>query len=628
MGIIDATKRFMSDGFKNVVTSLGTAQDASAYGAWYVRPYSREEIEASFRTSWAAKKAHQIPVTDTVRPWRQWKAEDDQITALEREERRLGLRQKVRKALLWSRLYGGAAIVLGVDGDDMAEPLELDRIKQGGLSYIHAMHRHEITVQEINTDPGSPQYGEPLFYIVNAGGRQTVLHPTRVVRFAPSDLSDNAAFEQGSWGDPLLASMHSALMNADSAQGHFAALIAKARTGTLEIPGLVNIVSTKEGEQQFIERTRVTQMFESMMNLRVISAPARKDDPGEKLTFEQVNWSGIPEVGGWFLQLVAAAADVPITRFLGQSPSGLNSTGASDLQNYYQQLSASRELDLRPRLEMIDEALIRSALGDRPESIWFEFGPFEVDDEKTRAENSLKRAQAVKALSESGTVPSIVLEAGVRGQLIDGGEYPGIEEAYREYDAAGEVEPVEEDPAAENDNVLSATIEGLVGQGRSASVAARDAISLLDSTPRPLYVSRKVLNRDDLQAWATEQGLGELQSDLHVTVLYSRVAMDWLEMGNAWGQFGQNEGQAGLIVPEGGPRIVEPLGDRTAVLMFANTDLQYRHKEMVERGASHDYPDYVPHVSLNGNAVDLAGVTPYRGVIRLGPEIFEEIRND
>ena len=70
---------------------------------------------------------------------------------------------------------------------------------------------------------------------------------------------------------------------------------------------------------------------------------------------------------------------------------------------------------------------------------------------------------------------------------------------------------------------------------------------------------------------------------------------------------------------------MEPLGDRTAVLMFASTDLQYRHREMVRAGASHDYPDYTPHISLTGESVDLTNVQPYRGRILLGPELFETL---
>jgi hypothetical protein len=35
--------------------------------------------------------------------------------------------------LKWSRLYGGAILVMLIDGQDMSTPLNIDRIKEGNL---------------------------------------------------------------------------------------------------------------------------------------------------------------------------------------------------------------------------------------------------------------------------------------------------------------------------------------------------------------------------------------------------------------------------------------------------------------------------------------------------------------
>ena len=50
---------------------------------------------------------------------------------------------------------------------------------------------------------------------------------------------------------------------------------------------------------------------------------------------------------------------------------------------------------------------------------------------------------------------------------------------------------------------------------------------------------------------------------------------------------------------------------------------------MIERGASHDFPEYRPHISLVKDPdADLKPekITPYAGMIRLGPEIFEPLK--
>lgn len=148
------------------------------------------------------------------------------------------------------------------------------------------------------------------------------------------------------------------------------------------------------------------------------------------------------------------------------------------------------------------------------------------------------------------------------------------------------------------------------------------------ATPRSLYVSRRLLNADEVLKWAREQGFKNLldADDLHVTVAFSRNHVDWLDMGEAW----NFDGKAELVIAAGGPRLIEHLGpDRVIVLMFASTELSWRHMAMREAGASWDWPEYQPHVTLSRGEpdLDLSKVEPFRGKLRFGPEIFAEIDN-
>ncbi|MGX9145925.1 phage portal protein [Mesorhizobium sp. 128a] len=147
------------------------------------------------------------------------------------------------------------------------------------------------------------------------------------------------------------------------------------------------------------------------------------------------------------------------------------------------------------------------------------------------------------------------------------------------------------------------------------------------ATPRSLYVCRKLLNTDAFLKWAHGQGFkNTLPADeLHVTIAYSRARIDWLTVGENWVQ----NPKGTLTIAPGGPRVVEALGkDGAAVaLLFASTDLSWRHMAIREAGASFDWPEYQPHVTITMDAagVDLGKVEPYRGELVFGPEIFEEI---
>ena len=135
-----------------------------------------------------------------------------------------------------------------------------------------------------------------------------------------------------------------------------------------------------------------------------------------------------------------------------------------------------------------------------------------------------------------------------------------------------------------------------------------------------MYVRRNVLNAKDIIRWAKAQGFEATlpESDLHVTIAFSRQPVDWFKVGTSW--------SPKVEVSAGGPRAMEEFGE-AKVPLFASSDLTWRHDEIREAGASWDHPEYQPHITISyGDAPD--GVEPYQGPIILGPEIFEEVKED
>jgi len=90
-----------------------------------------EQLEAAYRGDWVARKVVDIPAFDATRAWREWQAEQDQVQALERQERAFGLQRKLLSALTKARLYGGAAMVIGVKGQRFEDELDINAVRQG-----------------------------------------------------------------------------------------------------------------------------------------------------------------------------------------------------------------------------------------------------------------------------------------------------------------------------------------------------------------------------------------------------------------------------------------------------------------------------------------------------------------
>jgi hypothetical protein len=156
--------------------------------------------------------------------------------------------------------------------------------------------------------------------------------------------------------------------------------------------------------------------------------------------------------------------------------------------------------------------------------------------------------------------------------------------------------------------------------------------SLAKALEQTLYVSRKVLNADDIIKWAKAQGFETTYpaEEMHVTVAFSRSPVDWMQVGQACYSI---DGKADLTVPEGGPRQVEIFGlqQNCAVLLFASSELEWRHKWIVECGASWDWPAYTPHITISQSlpaGFDPTKIEPYQGKIVLGPELFAPVKEN
>lgn len=161
--------------------------------------------------------------------------------------------------------------------------------------------------------------------------------------------------------------------------------------------------------------------------------------------------------------------------------------------------------------------------------------------------------------------------------------------------------------------------------GEQPAAKPAETIEQKSSTPRTLYIKRRLLNAEEFMRWAKGQGFKSTlaAAEFHVTIAFSRSPIDWMQIGEAWGN---SDGT--LTVRAGGPRVVEGIGKEGAVaLKFASSELAWRHMQIRECGASWDWPEYQPHVTITYNAgdIDPTRVEPFRGELRFGPEIFQEI---
>ncbi|WP_082471937.1 phage portal protein [Rhizobium sp. Leaf321] len=601
-----------NDSLTSLVSRMGTDRDKAAT-VFYNHPVmTDEQALAAYRGSWLPRKIVDIPALDSCRKWRDWQAKAADIELIEAEEIRLNYKGKVLDALTKARLFGGSAIFIGTGDQNPEKPLDPATVNQGGLKYLTVLSRRDMTAGPIEQDVTSPYHGKPSYYEVTGANVMVRIHPSRLILFVgarqPDSLMTFNALD--GWGDSVLTATLDAIKNADSTAGNIASLVFEAKVDVIRIPNFMASLGDERYKAKIIERYTLANMSKGINGTLLLDKEEEYETKGAQL-------AGLTDILMAFMQIVSGAADIPVTRLLGQSPAGMSATGTSDMKNYHDRIQSIQELEISPALQIADECLIRSALGSRPAEVHSVWAPLEQMSEKERAEIFKTTADAARQLVGSGTGQEIIARDAVSralvNRLVEDGVLPGLEDAVDVFGEIGEQEPSEAELAA-----------SAAAQQPNANNVVRMQQAANDAAPRTLYVTRKVLNAADLIAWAKGQGFKTTlpAGDLHVTIAFSRTPVDWMSIGESW--------QSELKVAAGGPRLMEQFGE-ARVLLFKASELQWRHESIKEAGASWDHPEYQPHITISydPDAPDLADVEPYQGEIILGPELFaEEVKED
>lgn len=150
-----------------------------------------------------------------------------------------------------------------------------------------------------------------------------------------------------------------------------------------------------------------------------------------------------------------------------------------------------------------------------------------------------------------------------------------------------------------------------------------DGVHVRAHDRRPMYVSRKVLNGDEVHDWAVRQGFKHVvpPDKMHLTVAYSRAPVHHESVG-----------------PDQGTLMASPLrlgrlGDEGAhVLHVDHPRLQARFDHMMSLGASWDHDGgkhYKPHITISykPQGADLTHLPPFDGEVHLGPEVVEDLKS-
>ena len=360
--VSQATSQTRSDGWSNVLANLGNSGDTAT--ATHYNPDKRLDhrtLESLFTGDGMARRVVTVPVDDAMREGIE--GDEELLTELNR----IQWKRQITETLYWSRLYGGAVLVAVVnDGQEFDAPLNRNRIEQVVALRSYDRWRVTWTTADLDSDVMSANYGLPAYYTITPiNGQPYRVHYSRLWKFDGETVPENVRQQNSGWADSSLQAVYDSLRNLGLASNASANIVRDFVQVVLGINGLAELL--RSGNEDLVaKRAQIIDLTRSVANAVFIDAD------GETYDKKASSVAGLADLWDRFALAVSATTGIPATKLMGRAPAGLNSTGESDIRQWYDVVQAYRENDIAPCVDWIIELLnLQRAWprSDRPESM-------------------------------------------------------------------------------------------------------------------------------------------------------------------------------------------------------------------------------------------------------------------
>lgn len=358
--------------YKGRVSNTGITSSAGEFGAGdrgafnripqnTGNPYDSQDYVTRWRqyvhlyeTSWEARKIIRIPIEDALRkPWIPEGIPEDMITKIEHRLQELQFTRVLSRSMMMERLLGGCLTFMGIEGQ-ADDPSQKYFSKEGQkLRFLNSVPVSRINRITWDTDPLSENYMRPRRYLING----QLVDVSRCLVWDGDPLFDPSDFyltsfraNMAGFGPSKLATLWDDIVKAVGTRQAAYQLIKTNNAILMAVKDLQDLAGTDPGKKQL-------QILKDVANHLSLYRAAVIDSDKVSIQQSAASFGSVPELIITFIQILSAASDIPATRFLGQAPGGLNATGESDLENYYNVIDALQTQRIEPHLRRIYDIL-------------------------------------------------------------------------------------------------------------------------------------------------------------------------------------------------------------------------------------------------------------------------------
>lgn len=398
-----------NDAFQNPAARLGFGTYDLTQGTQY--PLTRmsdnyQELTSLYRSNWIVQNIVSIIPMDMIRKWYEPRTAiaPEDLDKLMRLERKTQLRAKILSGMNWGRLYGGAVGLILIKGEeDLSKPLDVESVAPDSFLGLQVLDRWSGVFPngEVVTDPEDADYGLPESYTIKDANDTfiTQVHHSRIVRFIGRELPWLEAVSEMYWGESEIESVYDEIVRRDNVAANIAALTFKANVEYREVEGLDQMLGLGNTEMQrrFWNQMQAQSVMRNSQGISLVNK-------GDTVHTEQYTFAGLGDVYDRIMMDVSGASRIPVTKLFGRSPAGMNATGESDMNNYYDYIDGLRETMFRPVLEKLLPIMAMSCWGRIPDDLEVVFPPMRTADAGEVADIAAKNTTAIIAAYQNDLI--------------------------------------------------------------------------------------------------------------------------------------------------------------------------------------------------------------------------------
>lgn len=409
-----AVRPHREDGYVNLLNRYGTKQDNSEAYKFEREPVIPDmQLTGLYEGNGLFSKIIDTPAEEALKHGFDLNLKSDELNAfVEDALDDLEWEERAATAIKWARLYGGALIVMLIDdGRGLEEPVDWEHIRS-----IDELRVYERSIVQpdyaslYQQDYGGKgvgnrvsKFGQPEYYYVSSIYGSFKVHESRCLVFRNGVLPEqtsNATYLF--WGMPEYVRIRRALRETVTAHTDSVKLLERSVQAIYSMKGLASLLTTDDGENQVLKRLQLVDTSRGLLNSIAI------DSEGEQYDFKTFQFSGVKDVIDATCNMLSALTNIPQTILFGRSPAGMNATGDSDFESYYNFVEKIQRLMLKRNLRTLLDVVFRAGIasGDVAEEPDYklEFKPlWSLSDteqaavDQTKAQTALVKAQTAQA---------------------------------------------------------------------------------------------------------------------------------------------------------------------------------------------------------------------------------------